>query len=184
MDSSVKYNKKCDICGKELSVQGHLINAKYPDFVLGEVEINIEICDICKNNITELKSADKARMEASMDYFNPYIQGQLDKKISEYLIYIIKKSPIIINTSSYSNNAKTSSGWISGMRIIAWIMFFGIIIGGIMSGSSLMAFGNSGIGFVIIIGCFIVAFVSVGLTMVILDTAEDVKFIRNNMKNK
>ena len=69
------------------------------------------------------------------------------------------------------------------MRIFAWIAFIAIIIGGFV-GSIPFWENNPVIGFLLFVGGFIAAFISVALIMVILDMAVDVKVIRNNMQNK
>jgi DNA-directed RNA polymerase subunit RPC12/RpoP len=114
------------------------------------------ICDECHNKIV-LKRAEKDRQNNdSQDYTAP----------------------------SVSLQPATTSGWIKGMRIFAWIAFIAIIIGGIVM--SVPFWGNSEPlqGLVIMVAGFVSAFLSVALIMIFLDMAEDIKAIRNNTRKK
>ena len=70
--------------------------------------------------------------------------------------------------------------WISGMRIIAWISFVAVIIGGIVLGVEI----GGGMGFITFIAALIIGFISVAGTMIFLDMALDISEIKRTLKNK
>jgi hypothetical protein len=71
------------------------------------------------------------------------------------------------------NAVQGGNVWISGMKIIAWIAFIGIILCGVLLGVSLGQ-GSAAIGFVVFIASVIVAFLSVAMLMIFLNLAQDV----------
>lgn len=72
-----------------------------------------------------------------------------------------------------------SSAWIQGLRVIAWIMFFTIIILGLTIGINLASEINGVVGFIIVFISIVSAVISLVGVMVFLDMAEDIKTIRN-----
>jgi len=95
-----------------------------------------------------------------------------------------------INTSGILDlhSKKTSSGsssnsfWISGMRAFALITFFVIILGGIIMSVEFWE-DTPFLGFGIVIGSFVLAFLSVGFIMIFLDMASDISEIKTILKN-
>jgi len=170
--------KKCDICGKEITEESweYKINNN----------TNMEVCKICKSHIENLKNkntVDKEEVRKSLTYIYPYYKVCNNQILSDYLKAIIESanSLFLKNTQGNISQQNTSSPWITGMRIIAWITFFAIIIGGIVMAAII---GNALIGFLIFIGSCIAAFLSVAVIMIFLDMAEDIKAIRNNTEKK
>ncbi|MCL2774389.1 MAG: hypothetical protein FWD71_13710 [Oscillospiraceae bacterium] len=181
----------CDICGE-------ILPEHYVVYETDKGE-NFEVCDLCRKHIDNLlNEKDKKILEPSIEYFNRYlyIQKIKSKVVADYVKSIIEnpnshlpkdKQKVQNNTSQdyvYQSNdkQKTSSGWIKGMRIFAWIAFCAIIIIGIVI--SVPFWDNSPfIGVVSVLGGFVTAFLSVAFIMIFLDIAEDIKAIRNNTEN-
>ena len=77
-------------------------------------------------------------------------------------------------------DTQSSSGWISGMRIFAWVTFAVIIIGGIIL--AVQAGQDNGfIAFAILIGSVVGAFLTVAMLMIFLDLAQGVSKITQDI---
>ena len=79
---------------------------------------------------------------------------------------------------------KQNSGWISGTKFVMWLVFIVFILGGLISFLALSAAGSSLIGLLCLVLFFCIGFLSVSLTMVFLDMAQDIKVIRSRMGRK
>ena len=75
-----------------------------------------------------------------------------------------------INDYSEATVDSGGNGWITGMKIVSFITFIGIIIYGI----TIAIQTGGGLGTFVFIASFIIAFLSVGLLMVFLNLAQDV----------
>ena len=67
--------------------------------------------------------------------------------------------------------------WISGMKTIAWIAFFGIIVCGVALAVST---GNLVSGLLVFMLSIIVAFLSVAVLMIFLSLAQDISTMRKD----
>ena len=74
-------------------------------------------------------------------------------------------------TSVKVKDNPSGSIWISGMKFVAWIMFFGMIIAGIILA---VATESGGLGFLIFVAAVIIAFLSVAMLMIFLDLAKNI----------
>ena len=176
-------NKKCVLCKKELAENEKVLFIK-------DVENEI-FCEICKNHINIIKNSayEKDKIE-SVKHLNKYMATCGNSKAIKYLKNIINNNTSPLISQKEINNHEqsilpqnTSSGWIKGLKIGAWITVVVIIIYGIVTG--LAAFEEDAMtGIIIIIVSPITAFSAVALIMVFLDMAEDIKAIRNNTQNK
>ena len=183
--------EKCDICGNELLKN----SATY------ETDNNeeVRVCKICENHIDTLQNSNNIEnLKESKSYFSPYIKELANEEVLDFLKDIIKigtsflkeskqdeQSNISKNYHNQSNiRSNITSWWIRGMRIFAWIAFFGIIIIGLVISVPFWEDNASHIGFVIIMGSFIAAFLLVAILMIFLEMAEDIKEIRYNTKKK
>lgn len=88
-------------------------------------------------------------------------------------------TPVVDDTEESS-----SSGWISGLKVFSWILFFSIIIAGLFSAMPYFSYSSrKEYGFLIIVVSFFVAFLSVAGTMVFLEIVSDLKAIRKALEN-
>ncbi len=80
-----------------------------------------------------------------------------------------------------------SSIWIKWLRTFNTIIFFAILLGGVISGVVTWIIIGGFVGFLCFIGItlggFLLSFLSVSVVMIFLDIAEDVSFISNKMQN-
>ena len=82
-----------------------------------------------------------------------------------------------------TTETKATSGWITGLRFVAWLGFIGIILGG--CSIALPFFVLSPLSGVLIIAASVVlAFISMAGIMVFLDMASDIKAIKNALSGK
>ena len=128
----------------------------------------LEVCNVCEFFFKKNNTAYKNEQENSF-------QNYYDSDFSQ------------------ENQQNSSSGWIIGMRIFAWIIFVVITISGIISSVFFWAnirdeegikFGSLFVGLGIIALGLMIAFLTVAMIMIFLDMAEDIKAIRNNTQNK
>ena len=158
--------KTCSICSLKLDE-----NSKYNVLFVDKSGINKEICEECMvhfENITNSKKKDKFYNNAIF-YFNSYNQTA-DKKVMTYLDKIVKdKSTVITETES--------SGWIVGMRAIAWVVFGGMTVGGVF----ILILSANISGFFIFLASILGAFVSVAGIMIFLDLADNVMQTNKNV---
>ena len=88
-------------------------------------------------------------------------------------------TPVVDDTEESS-----SSGWISGLKFFSWILFFVIIILGLLLAIPYFSYrSHTEYGFLIIVASFLLAFLSVAGTMVFLEMASDLKAIRKALEN-
>lgn len=182
--------KNCALCSQELK-NGY-------NFVLSVSEAgNKELCEKCEQNFNVLindSKSNKNEIQNSANYFHKLnVYDEVKKHVDEYIKISTatqiavneaakNSKPIIIPKSATIPVAKidgiqniSSSGWISLLRVIAWISFGGILIAGIAMGSSMF---QGAMAVFIIIGAIILAFVSIAVEMIFLDMAADTRRIR------
>ena len=168
--------EKCEICGYEADG----INILY----IANKSNDIKVCSRCSNNINILiKSKDQYKKKTSENYLFSYTEKINNEKVLNYVKHIIENSASNKNQQDNITNQNSTSGWITGMKIIAWITFVSVIIGGFILSAPFWKY-EAGFGFVILLISCVVAFISIGFIMIFLDIAEDIKDIRNNIKNK
>lgn len=83
---------------------------------------------------------------------------------------------------AYEPAAKTGKGmgWIVFLRVILWIVFAACVISGLSLGIQAMDFGDTGIGFLFILGGILVGFMAVASGMVALNNATNLRTIASN----
>jgi len=191
-------SKKCGICGKTVSSDNKLQESYLGDY--------IDMCTICRGHINTIKSEGNTEgISASINYFSSEISCK-NKLVCEALYKLIMKyagshisnkeefkqkyetiNNMQINIQSIDtkqNNISTqnkSSFWITGMKVFAWIMFFGISIGGISAGA-ILGDGEPILIFGCFIGSIILAFLSVAVIMIFLGMATDIKATRHSIE--
>lgn len=73
----------------------------------------------------------------------------------------------------------SSSGWITGLKIVSWCSFIVFVLLGI---ALLGMIGINALGFVALVACLVIGFLSVSMIMVFLGMAKDIRIIRARMK--
>ena len=121
-------------------------------------------------------------VETDIDYKAFSVMSKEDKQSlkQHYLdTHELPMTPVADDTEESS-----SSGWISGLKVFSWILFFSIIIAGLFSAMPYFSYSSrKEYGFLIIVVSFFVAFLSVAGTMVSLGMASDLKAIRKALEN-
>lgn len=84
--------------------------------------------------------------------------------------------------SAYEPAAKTGKGmgWIVFLRVILWLVFAACVISGLSLGVQAMDIGETGVGFLIILGGILVGFMAVASGMVALNNATNLRTIASN----
>ena len=172
-------NKKCALCKKELAENGNVLIIKCYE---GEDAI---LCGICKEHVDTIKTnAYEEDKKASVKYLNTYMTTCGNINVIKYLKAVISNNTSVwarqSNHSQSNIPQNSSSGWIKGLKVGAWITVAVIIIYGVIMGVVAFSEDDAMTGVIIIIVSPVAAFSAVALIMVFLEMAEDIKFIRNN----
>lgn len=186
----------CSMCSRA-------IESSEPAFLMEESPI----CSKCEKQLAVFSSSyDPGEMKSASAYlFNCSERPSTRREVSEYLLNLLQDNEAYVSDivakaksktekarhsapSSFSyaaqknaNESSASSIWIKGMRLIAWVLFAAIVIAGVVIG---FAAGEAWIGFLIVLGSVIGAFVSVAFIMIFLEMAENIKEIRDNTQKK
>jgi|GEM_PF-1191030 len=127
---------------------------------------------VCPNCHHELVEAD-----IDYAYFSRMTKEEKANAKQQYLAtHELPMTPYV------GNEEEASSGWISGLNVFSWVAFFAIIIAGLVLAAPFLRYAPS-YGVLIIIGAFLLAFLSVAGTMVFLGMASDLKAIRKNLES-
>lgn len=127
---------------------------------------------VCPNCHHELVEAD-----IGYAYFSRMTKEEKANSKQQYLAtHELPMTPYV------GNEEEASSGWISGLNVFSWVAFFAIIIAGLVLAAPFLRYAP-GYGVLIIIGAFLLAFLSVAGTMVFLGMASDLKAIRKNLES-
>lgn len=127
---------------------------------------------VCPNCHHELVEAD-----IDYAYFSRMTKEEKANAKQQYLAtHELPMTPYV------GNEEEASSGWISGLNVFSWVAFFAIIIAGLVLAAPFLRYAP-GYGVLIIIGAFLLAFLSVAGTMVFLGIASDLKAIRKNLES-
>ena len=135
-------------------------------------------CEKCNNSITyvpiEYKTFKQMNDEEREVFKKNFLQNLTDGKsiLGSYVV------PVSKPVSEPVENIKASSGWIDGMQAIGWVVFAAFIIVGVL------ALTSSPDGVLVFLGCILAGFLSVGMTMIFLDMAKDLKAIRAKLEQK
>jgi len=144
-------------------------------------------CPVCKTamkfvpvNMDEYESWDEAK-KASFEqkYFADMAQAPANPEQSKQSPPICEKkdTPAF---SSHDEPSSDSSIWIVGLEAISWFVLAACVIVGLVLGIS----SGSLSGIVLFILCALGGFLVVGMTMVFLGMARDLKAIRNALEEK
>lgn len=180
--------KKCCICGREITLDNPPILLPYG------AEVSSHLCNECEKciEVLETDSGISVKRKAK-NYLSTYFKNIKSTEVLNQLQSIIEES-LPQETKTYSENYQSGSSahnqrvshstiWISGLRILAWLMFIAIIITGIALGVIIGGDGDAGIGFLIFLASVIVAFLSVAGMMIYLDIASNIIIITKKLNN-
>ena len=189
--------KKCCICGCEI----HDENAPVL-FLPKKTETPTQMCDECARQV-EVLSGDGSEMQRTKA--KGYLYARLDdikiSEIQEYINALLQDRIIkdVISNETVSNNQYnepnsynfrttqiSESFWISGSKIVAWVLFFAIIIAGFVLGITVGQYSDNAFitGFIISLLSIVVAFLSVAGLMIYLNMASDISKIRQLLEEK
>lgn len=172
----------CCICKRMLSSE----NPKTIS-INGEHKI---VCDECKYNYDNISDVGVPNWKIT-NYFNtrlktsdPNIRSFLKMKLPDItpikLPEITSTDKTVESTDYNTINVTDISFWITGLKLLLWIIFFAIIIAGFILASDI----DDWIGGIIFLLSIVVAFLTVAKGMVSLNTAADISKIRQMMENR
>ena len=136
-----------------------------------EADEKTAVCPNCHRELVETDIDYKAFSAMSKEDKRSLKQHYLDT-------HELFMTPIVVADA----NGGSSSSWISGLKVFSWVAFFAIIIAGLVLAAPFLRYAP-GYGVLIIIGAFLLAFLSVAGTMVFLGMASDLKAIRKALQN-
>lgn len=136
-----------------------------------EADEKTAVCPNCHRELVETDIDYKAFSAMSKEDKRSLKQHYLDT-------HELFMTPIVVADA----NGGSSSSWISGLKVFSWVAFFAIIIAGLVLAAPFLRYAP-GYGVLIIIGAFLLAFLSVAGTMVFLGMASDLKAIRKNLES-
>ncbi|MDO4557190.1 MAG: zinc ribbon domain-containing protein, partial [Lachnospiraceae bacterium] len=178
---------KCSQCGKELTACsvfcdqcGAKVESKSEEIICqcgNKLSPHARFCGECGANV-EKKTTPIYQSYVKTENTTIEDNHVNDNKKTRFMPPPAKSAYKDTNYSNYINFYIPTTIWISGLRIVAYIGFFAVIILGIYQWTEFADYGEGGFGFLIFIVCAIVAFLVVASLMVFLDMANDVNQIR------
>lgn len=158
-------NRRVYVCPNCKSWYSHEKNMFSP-----EADRKESICPNCQHKL----------VETDIDYeeFSAMAKEEKQRVKQQYL----DTHELPVTPHAEAEDENSASGWISGLKIFSWAAFFAIIIAGLVLAAPFLRYAP-GYGVLIIIGAFLLAFLSVAGTMVFLGMASDLKAIRKNLES-
>ena len=171
IESGKDTMKDCCVCKRQITDERSAI------LFVGADGKDKEVCNVCEQKFEVIMANNNSeQVQMATQYFRNCLMTSNDEEVKNYF-EMVKE-----NSSDYGKIKEGGgSGWIFGMRIISWIAFFLTIIGGLVYG---ILIGDPGVGVLVFFGSIIMAFISVAMTMIFLDLAQDVSEIKNLLKRK
>lgn len=188
--------EKCCICMRDLT------DDDKATLYINENDCSRPVCNHCDHQLEKLLFSNKASLlNNAGQYFSIYIQGYpLAPAVRQYLLEELTNIGYYRPTTSQpeqnaytaqsnvSNYTPSSTVWITGLKVIAWIVFIAIIIGGIALGMAISSTYTSGEEAAVFLICFfvslVIGFATVAGVMVFLNLAQDVHDIKHMLKKK
>lgn len=158
-------NRRVYVCPNCKSWYSHEKNMFSP-----EADRKESICPNCQHKL----------VETDIDYeeFSAMAKEEKQRVKQQYL----DTHELSVTPHAEAEDENSASGWISGLNVFSWVAFFAIIIAGLVLAAPFLRYAP-GYGVLIIIGAFLLAFLSVAGTMVFLGMASDLKAIRKNLES-
>ena len=160
--------KDCCVCQRKLTDEKPAI------LFIGTNGDYKEICAVCEQKFKVITSNyDYDKTQKAIYYFETCLSSATDEEVINYI------ETVEDNVLSYHKTKESGrkSFWITCVRIISWIIFSLILIIG-----TIFSIALGVIGIFVFLASVMLAFLSVGMTMIFLDLAEDVAEIRRKMK--
>lgn len=167
---------KCPLCGKE-TLENELF------FLFGDENgSEYNICSDCDSLLDLVEEND----EKALNTVEQYLSDCTEKKLKEYVKNVVSESK---ENAVQKQNAITSSKaettfWISSLKGVYMVIFWLILIAGIIMFFLFIANENVGLAFIALIASIFTAVVVVGFEIVFLDMAKDIHQIRKNIEEK
>ena len=193
-ESTTERQRKKGIDVKTCCICRNSITTDEPELLfIGRTGDNKELCLNCEQKMDILMQSNQpGEVKEAINYLYTYSLSLDDPEVVSFLnerleinsdtveeLEIKQARDETVHTASkrdyfsekQSKESASGGFWVSGVRAISLIAFFGMIIGGIV-----LAFQsrNVGIGFFIFAGSALTAFLSVAMLMIFLDLARDV----------
>lgn len=158
-------NRRVYVCPNCKSWYSHEKNMFSP-----EADRKESICPNCQHKL----------VETDIDYeeFSAMAKEEKQRVKQQYL----DTHELPVTPHAKAEDENSASGWISGLNVFSWVAFFAIIIAGLVLAAPFLRYAP-GYGVLIIIGAFLLAFLSVAGTMVFLGMASDLKAMRKNLES-
>jgi len=138
-----------------------------------------KICSKCSVQVENIEtSSDNSTIKTAVGYLKSHLKNISDYDVSKYINDIIKKNEISDDdVGTVGNYIQSGSIWISGLRIVAWLLFAMVLIAGIIIG---VLIGDV-IGILIFFASIPLAFLSIAGLMTYLDIASDISVIKSEL---
>ena len=163
---------KCIMCGKESSVELHemqIIDLENKEYI---------VCNKCGEAISSASAFESNHnTDNAKSYIREHINTCTDNTFRNWLFDIINTTSDKDN-SEVSSDAKDTTFWISNLKAINRVVFWIILIIGIVL--FFITLRTSFFEAIAVLAiAIVVAILVVGLSMVFLDIADDIHMIRN-----
>ena len=155
---------------------------------VGRIGDDKEICAACEQQLeTLMESNNLKEVKEAISYLHSCSLSTGDSEVASFLTKRVEANRSMLEELEDEATKITSehvgSIWISGMKVVAWITFFGTIFCGLML-TIKVGQEDGGIAFLIFIGSIVAAFLSVAMSMVFLNLAQDVSEIKHILREK
>ncbi|MDL2287984.1 hypothetical protein LJC32_01215 [Oscillospiraceae bacterium OttesenSCG-928-F05] len=154
----------------------------------GESKVVCRKCETAVQAIIDEENGEEIRK--AYDYLSNLFSDITNNEVKYYIANLLENVAQKKQEARQEAKAKEVKAsediWIRTSKIIAWISFFVIFISGSIIGGYLAAFlsggDNSGfLGFVFILISFVISLVFISGTMIRLNQARDIRYIRNKL---
>lgn len=173
----MENDKKCKCC----ICRSNEIRDNSPILFVGEDGDYKELCDNCALKMESFEKNDfKARA-----YFKNILPHIIDKDVKIYIEQLLSDSDEqgVSKNVREMNAAETGNSksiWVVGLKFIAWLVFFAIIILGIVVAIN----ADEEVGFLFFLASVPIAFFTVAGIMIYLDIAADIREIKNELLSR
>lgn len=188
--------KECCVCGREIVAADPYVLFRAPS---GKDMYGCENCE--KQMNTLMKAENPSELKEAINYFYIYAADAEDETVRRFLMEVVennaivvkeicdkdeKKKPIEARKRDYFADqkaaVKTSSGWITLMRVLAILYTALTLISNLFLTIPAIRDGQIGIA-AALLGIAATGFLLLSFTMVITNMANDVKFIRKKLED-
>lgn len=191
--------ESCAICRNKL-------DTNEPMVIFTSVASNKDFCACseCERQLNRIiDTTNPAEFKKAINYIYGYSKSSQNREVRNYLKeYIDNNASAVVEDPALQDHKNSnppnrdyyrdmidesqsgSDGWIFGMKVLSWLIFFATIIAGVIIAIPNFRYGESLLGIALILISCIVAFALVGTTIVFLNMAQDIKEIRHRLEKK